>query len=37
MSAIEAVTAAGDFLPADLGGSASTREVTDAVVNALEY
>ena len=37
MSAIEKVTAAGDFMPADLGGSASTREVTDAVVNALGY
>jgi len=37
MSAIEKVTADGDFMPADLGGSASTREVTDAVVSALGY
>lgn len=35
MSAIEKVTASGDFMPADLGGNASTREVTDAVINAL--
>ena len=37
MLAIEKVTAAGDFMPADLGGNASTREVTDAVIKALDY
>lgn len=37
MAAIETVTATGDFMPADLGGNASTREVTDAVIKALGY
>lgn len=37
MAAIEAVTAAGDFMPADLGGNASTHEVTAAVIKALGY
>jgi len=37
MSAIETVTADGNCMPADLGGSATTREVTDAVLKALEY
>jgi tartrate dehydrogenase/decarboxylase/D-malate dehydrogenase len=36
MAAIERVTAAGEHLPADLGGGATTREVTDAVIAALE-
>lgn len=36
MSAIEAVTASGRVLPRDLGGQASTGEVTEAVVQALE-
>jgi tartrate dehydrogenase/decarboxylase/D-malate dehydrogenase len=31
MKAIEQVTAAGKDLPRDLGGSASTKRVTDAV------
>lgn len=35
MSAIEKVTAAGDVMPADLGGRATTLEVTDAVINAI--
>jgi tartrate dehydrogenase/decarboxylase / D-malate dehydrogenase len=35
MAAIETVTARGESLPADLGGRATTREVTDAVCNAL--
>ena len=35
MTAIEHVTAAGDMLPADLGGTATTRQVTDAVLEAL--
>ncbi|MEQ8334140.1 tartrate dehydrogenase [Nisaea sp.] len=35
MSAIERVTADGSVLPRDLGGSASTRQVTDAVLDAL--
>jgi tartrate dehydrogenase/decarboxylase/D-malate dehydrogenase len=37
MATIETVTASGDFMPADLGGNASTREVTDAVIKALGY
>jgi len=36
MNAIECVTADGQVLPADLGGSATTREVTDAVIGAIE-
>jgi tartrate dehydrogenase/decarboxylase/D-malate dehydrogenase len=32
MDAIEAVTARGQVLPLDLGGKATTREVTDAVI-----
>lgn len=36
MRAIEKVTAAGNVMPADLGGNATTREVTDAVIAALE-
>ena len=35
MAAIEAVTGAGDVLPADLGGSATTAEVADAVCSRL--
>ena len=35
MEAIETVTARGEFMPADLGGRATTREVTDAVCAAL--
>jgi tartrate dehydrogenase/decarboxylase / D-malate dehydrogenase len=35
MAAIETVTARGDGLTRDLGGSASTRQVTDAVCAAL--
>jgi len=35
MAAIEAVTAAGLVLPADLGGKATTDEVTDAVIEAI--
>jgi len=35
MSAIESVTARGDRLPRDLGGTATTREVTDAVCRVL--
>ena len=37
MLAIEKVTAAGDVMPRDLGGSATTKEVTDAVIDALSY
>lgn len=37
MAAIEKVTAAGDVMPADLGGNATTREMTDAVIAALGY
>jgi len=37
MTAIETVTAAGEVMPRDLGGTASTREVTDAVLKALDY
>ena len=36
MAAIEAVTAQGRCLPPDLGGTATTREVTDAVCAALK-
>lgn len=35
MAAIERVTADGSVLPGDLGGSATTRQVTDAVLSAL--
>ena len=35
MSAIERVTADGSVLPRDLGGSATTRQVTDAVLAEL--
>jgi len=35
MVALEKVTAAGDILPADLGGNATTNEVVDAVCEAL--
>ena len=35
MPAIEAVTGAGTVLPADLDGSATTAEVTDAVCSRL--
>ena len=35
MSAIESVTARGDRLTRDLGGTATTREVTDAIFAAL--
>ncbi len=35
MSAIEQVTGQGQFLPADLGGNASTEQVTSAVCAAL--
>jgi tartrate dehydrogenase/decarboxylase / D-malate dehydrogenase len=35
MKAIEAVTASGTVLPADLGGRATTVEVTDAVCNEI--
>lgn len=35
MSAIERVTANGSVLPRDLGGTATTRQVTDAVLAAL--
>lgn len=36
MDAVEAVTAAGDTLTADLGGNATTREVADAVLAELD-
>ena len=36
MDAVERVTAAGEHLPADLGGSATTADVTHAVIAALE-
>ncbi|MEM7188521.1 MAG: tartrate dehydrogenase [Pseudomonadota bacterium] len=36
LNAIEAVTAAGTAIPRDLGGKATTREVTDAVLAVLE-
>jgi tartrate dehydrogenase/decarboxylase/D-malate dehydrogenase len=35
MTAIETVTARGEHLSPDLGGSANTAEVTDAVIAAL--
>lgn len=35
MAAIERVTEAGDILTQDLGGNATTREVTDAICNAI--
>jgi tartrate dehydrogenase/decarboxylase / D-malate dehydrogenase len=35
MGAIELVTGRGETLPPDLGGSASTEEVTEAVIAAL--
>lgn len=35
MSAVERVTAAGNTMPRDLGGTATTRQVTDAVLEAL--
>lgn len=37
MAAIEKVTAAGETMPADLGGSATTKEMTGAVIKALDY
>ena len=36
MKAIETVTARGESMPADLGGCATTREVTDAVCASLK-
>ena len=36
MAAIESVTAHGAVLPRDLGGQATTREVTDAVCAAID-
>lgn len=36
MAAVERVTADGRVMPPDLGGSASTAEVTDAVIAAIE-
>lgn len=35
MAAIERVTAAGETMPRDLGGEATTRQVTDAVIEAI--
>ena len=35
MRAVEAVTARGDVLPPDLGGTATTDQVTQAVIAAL--
>ena len=35
MAAIERVTAAGEAMPRDLGGDATTRQVTDAVIEAI--
>jgi len=35
MTAIERVTAASDVMPRDLGGDATTRQVTDAVIEAI--
>lgn len=35
MAAIESVTGAGEVMARDLGGTATTREVTDAVINAI--
>jgi tartrate dehydrogenase/decarboxylase / D-malate dehydrogenase len=36
MRAIERVTGEGKHLPRDLGGTAPTREVTDAVLEAIQ-
>ena len=36
MTAIEKVTAAGDVMPADLGGTATTREMTNAIMRVLD-
>jgi tartrate dehydrogenase/decarboxylase/D-malate dehydrogenase len=36
MTAIEQVTGAGRVRPRDLGGEATTREVTEAVIAAIE-
>ncbi len=36
MTAIERVTGAGAHMPRDLGGTATTRQVTDAVIAAVE-
>ena len=36
MSAIERVTGSGSVMPADLGGSATTKQVTEAVCDALQ-
>jgi tartrate dehydrogenase/decarboxylase/D-malate dehydrogenase len=35
MQAMETVTGRGEFLPPDLGGSASTQDVTRAVIAAI--
>ncbi|MDH5557660.1 MAG: tartrate dehydrogenase [Alphaproteobacteria bacterium] len=35
MTAIERVTAAGEVMPRDLGGNATTAQVTDAVIGAI--
>jgi tartrate dehydrogenase/decarboxylase/D-malate dehydrogenase len=35
MAAIETVTGRGDVLSPDLGGSATTKEVTEAVIEAV--
>lgn len=35
MTAIETVTASGDAMPPDLGGTATTREVTEAVMRVI--
>jgi len=35
MAAVEKVTGDGEALPRDLGGDATTRQVTDAVISAL--
>lgn len=35
MRAVERVTRAGEVLPRDLGGDATTRQVTDAVIDAI--
>ena len=35
MAAIERVTTAGEAMPRDLGGDATTRQVTDAVIEAI--
>ena len=36
MQAVEMVTARGETLPPDLGGTATTKEVTAAVVDAVK-